>query len=47
MLLVILLLVVFPWLIPGFDPVRKLVGPVFDWLYDWYLALASLAAGGH
>ncbi|MDP9057464.1 MAG: site-2 protease family protein [Pseudomonadota bacterium] len=47
MLLVILLLVVLPWLIPGFDPVRRLVGPVFDWLSRYYLALADLVAGGH
>ncbi len=47
MLLVILLLVVLPWLIPGFDPVRKLVGPPFNWLASQYLALANLVAGGH
>ncbi len=46
MLLVILLLVVLPWLVPGFDPVRKLVGPPFDWLYGHYLALAALVSGG-
>jgi len=47
MLLVILLLVVLPWLVPGFDPVRRLVGPVFEWLSGYYLALANLVAGGH
>lgn len=47
MLLVILLLVVVPWLIPGFDPVHKLVGPPFEWLYDHYLALATLVSGTH
>jgi Zn-dependent protease len=46
MLLVILLLVVIPWLVPGFDPVRRLVGPPFDWLYGQYLALANLVSGG-
>jgi len=47
MLLVILLLVVLPWLIPGFDPVRRLVGPVYGWLSGYYLVLANLVAGGH
>ncbi len=47
MLLVILLLVVVPWLIPGFDPIRKLIGPPFDWLYGQYLVLGNLVAGGH
>ncbi len=46
MLLVIGLLVVLPWLIPGFDPVGKLVGPPFDWLYGQYLALATVVSGG-
>jgi Zn-dependent protease len=47
MLLVILLLVVVPWLVPGFDPVRRLVGPVYGWLSGYYLTLANLVAGGH
>ncbi len=47
MLLVILLLVILPRLIPGFDPVGTLVGPPFDWLFNQYLALANLVAGGH
>jgi Zn-dependent protease len=47
MLLVILLLVVLPWLIPGFDPIRRLVEPPFLWLSDQYIALANLVAGGH
>jgi Zn-dependent protease len=47
MLLVILLLVVVPWLVPGFDPIRRLVGPPFQWLSGQYIGLANLVAGGH
>lgn len=46
MLAVIVLLVVLPWLIPGFDPVGKLVGPPFTWLFDRYMTLANFIAGG-
>lgn len=47
MLLVILLLVVLPYLIPGFDPVGRFVGPPFNWFAGHYLALANLVAGEH
>lgn len=47
MLLVILLLVVVPYFIPSFDPVGRFVGPPFTWLFDQYMTLASLVAGGH
>ena len=47
MLLVILVLVVLPWLIPGFNPVGTLVGPPFEWLFNQFMTLANLVAGGH
>ncbi len=45
-LLVLVLIVVLPRLIPGFDPVGKLVVPPVQWLIGHYLALAQLVAGG-
>jgi Zn-dependent protease len=42
----LLLIVVLPWLIPGFDPVGKLVVPPVEWLTGKYLALAGAFAGG-
>lgn len=44
--LVLLLLIVLPWLIPGFDPVGKVVLPPFQWVTGHYLALAGITAGG-
>ncbi|MBS0480752.1 MAG: site-2 protease family protein [Proteobacteria bacterium] len=44
-LLVILLIVVLPHFIPGFDPVGKLIGAPVNWMIDKYLALASMVAG--
>lgn len=44
--LIIGLLIVLPWLIPGFDPVRKVVMPAFEWVGNHYLALANAVAGG-
>ena len=41
----LVLLVVLPSLIPGFDLVGKVVGPPFDWLTQHYLALAKVFAG--
>ena len=45
-LLVLVLIVVLPRLIPGFEPVGKLVVPPVQWLIGHYLALAQLVAGG-
>lgn len=42
--LVLLLLVVLPQLVPGFDPVGRLVGPPVDWLLGHYMGLADLVA---
>ena len=44
-LLVILLIVVLPQLIPGFDPVGYLIGRPVDWLTGEYLSLAKQVAG--
>lgn len=44
MMLPILLLIVLPSLIPGFNVLRFIVGPV-DWVLDRYAHLAMLAAG--
>ncbi len=44
MLLAILLLVVVPQMVPGFDIIRPLVGPPMTWLMQQYLALASSVA---
>ena len=43
--LLIVLLIVVPWLIPGFDPVGKLVVPPVRWLTGLYLGLAESLAG--
>lgn len=43
--LVLLLVVVLPWLIPGFNPVGKLVTPPFEWLMAQYAGLARIFAG--
>ena len=44
--LVLLVIVVLPQMIPGFDPVGKVVLPPVKWLTEHYLALAQLVAGG-
>ena len=44
--LVLLLIVVLPWAIEGFDPVGELVVPPVRWLTGQYLGLASWFAGG-
>ncbi len=41
----LVLLVVLPSLIPGFDLVGKVVGPPFEWLSQHYLALARVFVG--
>ncbi len=46
MFLVIALLLILPQVIPGFDPVGKLVSPPVQWLLHRYYALAGLVAGG-
>lgn len=46
MLPIIALIVVVPWLFPGFNPVGKLVGLPFDWLMQHYKDLEALFAGG-
>ncbi len=38
-------LVVLPWLVPGLNVVERLVGPPVDWLSGHYLALAEAVAG--
>ena len=43
--LVLLLLVVLPWLIPGFDLVGRYVQPPVAWMTELYLALAAAIAG--
>ena len=45
MLLVILLIVILPQLVPGFDPVGWIVMPPFEWLTDRYFQLAAAIAG--
>lgn len=44
--LVLLLIVVLPWVIEGFDPVGELVVPPVRWLTGQYLQLATWFAGG-
>ncbi len=44
--LVIVMLLVLPKVIPGFDLVGRYVVPPVQWLTDIYLALAGLVAGG-
>lgn len=43
--LVLVVLIVLPSLIPGFDPVGKVVVPPVQWLTGYYFALAELVAG--
>jgi Zn-dependent protease len=43
--LVLVLIVVLPQLIPGFDPVGKIVVPPVQWLTEQYLVLAKAVAG--
>ena len=45
LLAMILLIVVLPWLIPGFNPVGKLLMPPFEWLTGQYMGLAAGIAG--
>ena len=45
--LVLILLIVLPSVIPGFDLVGKVVRPPVDWLSGQYLGLADIVAGGH
>ena len=44
--LIIVLLLVLPKLIPGFDLVGRYVQPPVEWLTGHYLALAAMIAGG-
>ncbi len=44
--IILLLIVVLPWLVPGFDPVGKLVVPPVQWLTGKYMALAAVFAAG-
>ncbi|MFN5777896.1 MAG: site-2 protease family protein, partial [Novosphingobium sp.] len=44
--IILLLIVVLPWLVPGFDPVGKQVVPPVQWLTGQYMALAAVFAGG-
>ena len=44
--IMLLLIVVLPWLVPGFDPIGKLVVPPVEWLTGQYMSLATLFAGG-
>lgn len=39
--LIIGLLVILPWLIPSFDPLRHTVVPIFEWVVGHYLVLAD------
>jgi len=43
--LIVILLIALPQLIPGFDPIGKLVMPPVRWLGDHYLELARIVAG--
>jgi Zn-dependent protease len=42
--LIIGLLVVLPWLVPSFDPLRHTVVPIFEWVVGHYLALADMVS---
>jgi Zn-dependent protease len=44
-MLVLLILLVLPSLIPGFDPVGKVVQPPVEWMTGHYFALATAVAG--
>ena len=46
MFVVIALLLILPQVIPGFDPVGRIVMPPVQWLLHKYYALAGLIAGG-
>lgn len=46
MLPIIGLIVIVPWLFPGFNPVADLVMVPFEWLMRHYLTLAAFFAGG-
>ena len=39
------LVVVLPWLVPGFNPVASLLLPPYEWLAAQYLAIATGIAG--
>ena len=43
--LIVILLIALPQLIPGFDPVGKVVVPPVQWLSDHYMGLAQTIAG--
>jgi len=43
--IVLALLVLVPWLIPSFDPVRAVVAPPVTWLADHYFAVSAWIAG--
>lgn len=45
LLLVIVVIVVLPWLIPGFDMIGKVIWPPVDWAVSNYMALAGFVAG--
>ncbi|HET9627909.1 MAG TPA: site-2 protease family protein [Novosphingobium sp.] len=44
--LVLVLLIVLPTLVKGFDPIGWLIGPPVEWLTGHYFALADVVAGG-
>lgn len=44
--LMLLLIVVLPWAIPGFDPVGNLIAPPVKWLIGEYIGMAAAIAGG-
>jgi len=44
-LAMILLIVVLPWAVPGFNPVSKVLLPPYEWLASKYLAIAAGIAG--
>ncbi len=44
--LMLLLIVVLPWAIPGLDPVGNLIAPPVKWLIGQYIGLAAAIAGG-
>ena len=46
LLAMIALIVVLPWLIPGFNPVGKLVVPPVEWLTKAFLGITTAVAGG-
>jgi len=44
-MLVLVLLILLPRLIPGFDPVGRVVGPPVEWLLGQYYSLVAAVAG--